>query len=85
MNDTLTIHLNSSNATKYYNGSYNSQVEFTLPVINIPSDYTIYLNVAHVAIPYSFYNINTSNNILKYSTSSQNIYINNTSWKLYCT
>ena len=70
MNDLITIHLNSSNAAKYYNGSYNSQVEFSLPYINIPSDYTIYLNVAHVAIPYSFYNINTTNNILKYSISS---------------
>jgi hypothetical protein len=70
MNETLSIHLNSSNATKYYNGSFNSQVEFILPHINIPSDYTIYLNIAHVSIPYSFYNINTSNNVLKYSVLS---------------
>jgi hypothetical protein len=70
MNDMMHIHLNSSSAIRYYNSTYNSQVEFSLPILDIPSDYTIYLSVCHVAIPYSFYNINSSNNILKYSISS---------------
>jgi hypothetical protein len=70
MNDMLHIHLNSSSAIRYYNATYNSQVEFSLPILDIPSDYTIYLSVCHVAIPYSFYNINSSNNILKYSLNS---------------
>jgi hypothetical protein len=73
MNEIISVHLNSSRATKYYNSSYNSHVEFSLPYINIPSDYTIYLSIPHIAIPYSFYNINTSNNTLKYSVLS-NIY-----------
>ena len=70
MNETIGIHLNSSNATKYYNGTANSQVEFSLPRIDIPSDYTIYLSIAHVAIPYSFYNVNSYNNILRYTILS---------------
>ena len=70
MQDQYHIHLNSSNAIRYYNGSYNSQVEFLLPILDIPSDYTIYLSICHVSIPYSFYNINTTNNTLKYSIGS---------------
>jgi hypothetical protein len=70
MTDSYHIHLNSSNAIRYYNGTYNSQVEFLLPVIEIPTNYTIYLSVCHVAIPYSFYNVNSTNNTLKFSILS---------------
>jgi hypothetical protein len=68
--ESIHIHLNSSNAIKYYNDTYYSFVEFTFPVIEIPSDYTIHLSVSHVSIPYSFYNVNERNNILKYSILS---------------
>ncbi len=71
MNDFIHIHLNSTNAIKFYNGTYNSQVEFSLPLLDLPSEYTIYLSVCHVAIPYSFYNINSSNNFLVYSVLGQ--------------
>jgi hypothetical protein len=71
MNEIIHIHLNSSNAIRYYNANYLSQVEFIFPQLDIPSEYTIYLSVCHASIPYSFYNINGSNNILKYSISSQ--------------
>ncbi len=68
--EILNIHLNSTNATKFYNGTCNSYVEFTMPVIEIPTECTIYLSVSHVSIPYSFYNVNTNNNMLSYSIGS---------------
>jgi hypothetical protein len=66
--ESFQIHLNSSNADKINNNN-NCDVEFYLPVIEIPSQCHIYVSVQHAVIPYTFYNINSSNNILKYSIS----------------
>ena len=65
-NSTIQIHLNTSDAKKL-NGSYNSFLEFNLPLIQRESYYTIYLSLAHANIPYSFYAINDTNNKLQYN------------------
>ena len=61
--DRIQIHLNSKFATKFNNNHY-SDVDFVLPVIEAQSQHTIYISVLHAVIPYSFYNINSTNNVL---------------------
>jgi len=61
--ETMQIHLNSKNAVSYIDGNTSNCV-FALPVIEIPSQHTIYLSVQHAIIPYSFYNVNSTNNVL---------------------
>jgi len=61
--EKLQIHLNSKFATKFNNYHY-SDVDFALPVIEAASQHTIYISVLHAVIPYSFYNINSTNNVL---------------------
>ena len=65
-NETLQIHLNSKFASTYNNEHY-SDCNFSLPLIEAPSQYTIYISVLHCIIPYSFYNINSTNNVLCFS------------------
>lgn len=64
-NEILQIHLNSKDADKF-NG-LTSDCEFFLPLIEVPSQHTLYISVQHAVIPYSFYNINALNNLLVYS------------------
>ena len=64
--DSLQIHLNSQYASKYNNTNY-SDCEFALPVIECQEGYSLYLSVLHAVIPYSFYSINSTNNVLFYS------------------
>ena len=63
--ESIQIYLNSKNADKYNNGS--SDCEYDLPLIEIPDGFHIYLSVVSCLIPFSFYNINISNNNLYYS------------------
>jgi hypothetical protein len=63
--ESIQIHLNSANATSYIGDSYSNCV-FTIPTLEIPSQHQIYLSVKHANIPYSFYNIDTTNNTLIY-------------------
>ncbi len=75
--ESIQIHLNSKNANSYNNGSL-SDCLFILPYIEIPSQHSIYLSVVHAVIPYSFYNIDSSNNLLSYSENggiSVNLFI----------
>jgi hypothetical protein len=75
--ESIQIHLNSKNANSYNNGSL-SDCMFILPYFDIPSQHSIYLSVVHAVIPYSFYNIDSSNNFLSYSENggiSVNIFI----------
>jgi hypothetical protein len=62
-NETLQIHLNSKNANVYYN-IFNSDCLFFLPNMEAPIDHHLYLSVQHAVIPFSFYNIDTNNNLL---------------------
>jgi len=61
--DTLQIHLNSKNADGYNNGSF-SDCNFYLPIIELPLQHTIMLSVQSAVIPYTFYNIDDTNNTL---------------------
>jgi len=60
--ETLQIHLNSKDAIKYNNGT--SDCEFNFNTIEILPQYYIHLSVKHAVIPYSFYNVNKTNNTL---------------------
>lgn len=63
--ETIQIHLNSKYATSYNNNSV-SDCNFTLPLIEVQDGYYIHLSVQSAIIPYSFYNIDSSNNCLFY-------------------
>lgn len=64
-NETIQIHLNSKFATSYNNNS-SSDCNFTLPNIEVDDGYYIHLSVLTCVIPYSFYNIDSTNNSLYY-------------------
>ena len=64
--ENFQLHLSSTYADKIYN-SNNCDAEFYLPVIEIPSQYHMHINVVHASIPFTFYNVNSSNNILNYT------------------
>lgn len=63
--ETFQIHLSSALANKY-NDNLTSDCEFNLPTIEIPSNFHIHVSVENFCCPYSFYNINSSNNYLVY-------------------
>jgi hypothetical protein len=63
--ESIQIYLNSKNADAYINGA--SDCEYNLPLIEIPDGFHIYLSVVSCLIPFSFYNVNNSNNNLYYS------------------
>ena len=63
--ESIQIHLNSKFASSY-NNLHFSDCDFTTSLIQISDKYTIYLSVVNAVIPYSFYNVNSTNNILYY-------------------
>lgn len=63
--ESIQIYLNSKNADKYYESLSNC--EYNLPPIEVPDGFHIYLSVQNVTLPYSFYNLNNTNNLLSYS------------------
>ena len=65
--ETIQIHLNAADANSYNNNS-TSDCNFTLPVIELPNQHQILLSVQSAVIPYTFYNIDYTNNLLVYST-----------------
>lgn len=65
MSESIQIYLNSAVADKYTNDSI-SDCLFVLPIIEIPDGFHIYLSLHSALIPYSFYNINSTNNTLDY-------------------
>jgi hypothetical protein len=67
--ESFQIHLSSMSADRIYNNN-NCDCEFNLPVIEIPSQYHIHLSVQNAVIPFTFYNINATNNLLSYSMNS---------------
>jgi len=81
-NETIQIHLNSRYATSYNNNN-TSDCNFTLPNIEVADGYYIHLSVLTCVIPYSFYNIDSTNNSLFYQEiiaelNGVNIQVNNT-------
>ena len=75
MSESFQIYLNSSNADSINNNNYN----FVLPNLEIADGNYIYLSVQYANIPYSFYNINSTNNLLNYTLNSVNYSITITS------
>ena len=75
--DSIQIHLNSQYVNKYNNINY-SDCDFNLPVIEAQEGYTLYLSVLHAVIPYSFYSINSTNNVLFYSEYQATPVVNTT-------
>jgi len=61
--DSIQIYLSSKYANKF-NDNTNADVDFILPQIEVPSNYSIHLSIQNATIPYSFYNINSNNNTL---------------------
>ena len=74
--DSIQIHLNSKNADKY--NYLTTDCDFQLPIIDIPEQHYIFVSVVHAVIPYTFYNIDSTNNVLNYS-------YNNTTFNLQIT
>ena len=68
MSESFQIYLNSTNADNINNNIYN----FILPNLEIADGNYIYLSVQYANIPYSFYNINTTNNVLIYTLNLLN-------------
>jgi hypothetical protein len=69
--ENFQLHLSSNFADKIYSNN-NADTEFYLPLIEIPSQYHLHINVVHASIPFTFYNINSSNNVLNYSIEGTN-------------
>ena len=69
--ENFQLRLSSNFADKIYSNN-NADTEFYLPLIEIPSQYHLHINVVHASIPFTFYNINSSNNVLNYSIEGTN-------------
>ena len=67
--ESIQIHLNSANASSYIYENYSNCV-FNLKTIEVPIQHTIYIKVVHANIPYSFYNIDSTNNKLFFTQNS---------------
>lgn len=66
--ESIQIHFNSATADSYNNGS-TCDCNFSLPMIELPSQHYIYISVQNAVIPYTFYNINSANNQLSYTVT----------------
>ena len=75
--ESIQIHLNSKYASRHNNTNY-SDCDFTLPVIEVSEGYTLYLSVFHAIIPFSFYSVNSTNNVLFYSEYQATPIVNTT-------
>ena len=67
MAESYQIYLNS----KYADTQNNDTYKFQLNTLDVQEGYYIYLSVQNVSIPYSFYNINESNNKIEYIIFTQ--------------
>lgn len=67
--DSRKIYLTPRGASQLKNGSYKSNLEFSLPKLIIDEPYIIYntVSLCDAQIPYSFYIINVYNNVLDLS------------------
>lgn len=64
MTESFQIYLSSNNAdSTTTDGSY----VFNLPMIEVPSQFHLYISLANASIPISYYNVNMYNNILVYT------------------
>ena len=73
--ESIQIHLDSRNAISYNNNLTSDCYFFFNNRLEIPSQHTIYISVISASIPFSFYSMNTNNNLLSYSINSINYFI----------
>lgn len=64
--ESIQIHLDSYYATIKKNNN-SADCVYQLPTINTARDNYLHLSLISMIIPYSFYNINTSNNIFRFN------------------
>ena len=69
---SFQIHLNSKHADSYNNNSI-SDCNYYIPPIDTPNDHQINVSIQSANIPYSFFNINLSNNYLKYGFNNDQV------------
>ncbi len=69
MTEKIQIMLNSKTANQYLNNRTTDCV-FTIPNISINRRHRASISVINATIPYSFYNINSTNNTLNYEVNS---------------
>jgi len=77
--DSHKIFLSPSGAIENTNGTMNSNLAFSIinPVVNNPNIVYATVRVTHAEIPYSFYIINSNNNLLSLSTGNITIPVGN--------
>lgn len=70
--ESIQLYLNSKIADKFYQNT--TDCEFYFPMIEIPDGFYLYMSVQQVTIPYTFYNINSRNNVFSYLVNSTNYF-----------
>lgn len=75
MTDILEIYLNSRTANTYYNDLISDAL-YVLPTIEILKDELAYISIKNAVIPFSFYNVNNTNNKLNYIVNGINYSVN---------
>jgi hypothetical protein len=63
--NSFQIHLCSKNADIIVNNNISDCI-FYLPQLGIPVNYRVFISLQNASIPYSFYQVNEFNNILRY-------------------
>ena len=67
MSESFQLYLDSINADVN-----NNEYTFNLPLLEVQDGYYLYFSIVNCVIPYSFYNINSNNNVLNYKINSVN-------------
>ena len=68
-NEIIEIYLNSKIAD-VISSDFNSDVTFYIPNIEIDKKEVVYISVKNCVFPYSWFNVNYTNNILNYSVNN---------------
>ena len=71
--ESIEIYLNSKYANKYVNNTTANCI-FHLPNIEVSKDEKAYINVKSAVIPFSWYNVNSTNNKLNILVDNANTY-----------
>ena len=71
--ESIEIYLNSKYANKYVNNTTANCI-FHLPNIEVDKDEKAYINVKSAVIPFSWYNVNSTNNKLDILVDNVNTY-----------
>ena len=71
--ESIEIYLNSKYANKYVDNTTANCI-FHLPSIEVSKDEKAYINVKSAVIPFSWYNVNNTNNKLNILVDNANTY-----------